>query len=103
MDKGEKQPGIAVGKEFGNATNQLIMEVKETTESSEAGKIKRPYVPLQTKCITVELENGFMSASVFDPEAEHDEGVTTTGHEFGNSGNYFDNVDETKNTWDGGF
>ena len=51
----------------------------------------------------MELESGFMGASVFDPEEQHDKGVTTTGHEFGNSGNYFDNADDTKNTWDEGF
>lgn len=103
MDKGEKQPGIAVEKEVGNAINQLIMNTKETSRLAEEGKKKRPYVTAQTECIAVELESGFMGASVFDPEEQHDKGVTTTGHEFGNSGNYFDNADDTKNTWDRGF
>lgn len=40
----------------------------------------------------VELEKGFMKASVFEPEDGHDKGVSIKGHEFGNSGNYFDNT-----------
>lgn len=61
---------------------------------------KKDYIAPQTKQALVELEQGFMSASVFDPEAGHDKGVSTTGHEFGNSGNYFDNSDDGMNTWD---
>lgn len=50
---------------------------------------------------SVEAENGFMGGSVFDPEAEHDEGVTIEGHEIGNEGNYFDNpLGEEWNSWD---
>lgn len=40
----------------------------------------------------VELEKGFMKASVFEPEDGHDKGVSIEGHKFGNSGNYFDNT-----------
>ena len=61
---------------------------------------KKDYIAPQTKQALVELEQGFMSASVFDPEDKHDKGVSTTGHEFGNSGNYFDNPDDGMNTWD---
>lgn len=66
MDKGEKQPGIAVEKEVGNAINQLIMNTKETSRLAEEGKKKRPYVTAQTECIAVELESGFMGASVYE-------------------------------------
>ena len=37
MDKGEKQPGIAVEKEVGNAINQLIMNTKETSRLARSG------------------------------------------------------------------
>lgn len=46
----------------------------------------------------VELEGEFMKASVFEPEDGHDKGVFIEGHEFGNSGNYFDNP-TTKPGW----
>lgn len=55
---------------------------------------------MQTVHTSVETENGFMSASVFDPKDEHDEGVTIEGHEIGNEGNYFDNENPSWNTWD---
>ena len=49
----------------------------------------------------VELEQGFMNASVFAPEDQHDEGVSIKGHEFGNSGNYFNNQNDASwNAWD---
>lgn len=51
---------------------------------------KTKYVAPQTKCSEVELEEGFMKASVFDPENGHDEGVTIEGHEFGNSQDFTD-------------
>ncbi len=53
-----------------------------------------------TRQLEVELEEGFMKASVFDPADGHDDGVSINGHEFGNSGNYFDNPDLSKNQWD---
>lgn len=53
---------------------------------------KTKYLAPSTKCSNVELEQGFMKASVFDPEDGHDEGVSIEGHAFGNSGNYFDNT-----------
>lgn len=50
----------------------------------------------------VELEDEFMKASVFEPEDGHDKGVSIEGHEFGNSGNYFDNptTEPGWNEWD---
>lgn len=50
----------------------------------------------------VELEKGFMKASMFEPEDGHDEGVSIEGHSIGNSGNYFDENpdDPTWNQWD---
>lgn len=50
----------------------------------------------------VELEKGFMKASVFEPEDGHDKGVSIEGHKFGNSGNYFDNptTEPGWNEWD---
>lgn len=50
------------------------------------------YEAPETKHQEVELENGFLKASVFEPEDGHDKGVSIERHEFGNSGNYFDNT-----------
>lgn len=50
----------------------------------------------------VELEKGFMKASIFQDDDKHDEGVSIEGHSVGNSGNYFDENpdDPTWNQWD---
>lgn len=62
---------------------------------------KETYEAPQTQMSEVELEQGFMNASVFDPKDQHDEGVSIKGHEFGNSGNYFDNENGASwNAWD---
>lgn len=49
---------------------------------------KSKYVAPSTRRVTVELEQGFMSASVFDPENQQDDGVSIEGHEVGNTGDY---------------
>lgn len=61
---------------------------------------KKMYVAPETEMRIVELENGFMTASIFEDENKHDEGTSINGHEIGNSGNYFDNPDDGMNTWD---
>lgn len=48
------------------------------------------YVAPETKLTKVELENGFMKGSVFDPDNNQDEGVSIEGHEVGNEGDYTD-------------
>lgn len=48
-------------------------------------KTEKQYVAPQTQHVEVELEQGFMKASVFEPENAHDKGVTIEGHGFGNS------------------
>lgn len=48
-------------------------------------KNQSTYEAPQTEQLEVELEEGFMKASVFEPEAGHDKGVTIDGHEFGES------------------
>lgn len=58
---------------------------------------KKKYEVPQTKYLEVELEQGFMKASIFESEDGHDDGVTIEGHEIGNTGDYFDNG---KGTWD---
>ena len=64
---------------------------------------KSKYVAPSTQRVTVELEQGFMAASVFDPENGQDDGVSIGGHEVGNTGDYtdigWDNYDGTKSTW----
>lgn len=98
MDKGEKQPGIAVEKEVGNAINQLIMNTKETSRLAEEGKKKRPYVTAQTECITVELESGFMGASITDDEGKGSEMKATqqeyVEYDFSNVNNWDSQVNE---------
>lgn len=49
---------------------------------------KNHYEKPQTFRTAVEVENGFMSASVFDPENGQDDGVSIGGHEVGNTGDY---------------
>lgn len=51
-------------------------------------KNKETYEAPQTTAKRVELEQGFMSASVFDPENEQDDGVSIGNHEVGNTGDY---------------
>lgn len=51
---------------------------------------KMKYVAPQTKSSEVELEQGFLKASIFEPEDGHDKGVTIEGHEFGNSQDFTD-------------
>lgn len=51
-------------------------------------KNKETYEAPQTKAKQVELEQGFMSASVFDEENGQDDGVSIGGHEVGNTGDY---------------
>ena len=56
-------------------------------------KKKEYEIPRMDK-LEVELEQGFMKASVFEPENGHDKGVTIEGHEFGN------NQDFSGSSWD---
>ena len=51
---------------------------------------KSKYVAPSTQRVTVELEQGFMTSSVFDPENGQDDGVSIEGHEVGNTGDYTD-------------
>lgn len=68
---------------------------------------QKEYEVPQTTCLEVELEQGFMKASIFEEGEGHDKGVSIEGHGFGNSGNYFDNNEEGQglnnpswNDWD---
>ncbi len=67
---------------------------------------KKMYVSPEMDMKFVELEKGLMKASVFDPENNQDDGVSITGHEVGNEGDYtglgWDNVG-TNNLDNGGF
>lgn len=56
-------------------------------------KRKEYEIPRMDK-MEVELEKGFMKASVFDPADKHDKGVSIEGHGFGNS------QDFTGSGWD---
>ena len=64
---------------------------------------KSKYVAPSTQRVTMELEQGFMSASIFDPENQQDDGVSIDGHEVGNTGDYtgigWDNNSNTRSTW----
>ena len=56
--------------------------------------MKKKYEAPQTDLTQVELEQGFMSASIFDDDNNQDDGVSIDGHEVGNTGDY------TKIGWD---
>ena len=65
---------------------------------------KEKYESPQTRKTQVNLESGFMSsASIFDAKNQQDDGVSITGHEVGNTGDYteagWDNSIGTLNTW----
>lgn len=64
---------------------------------------KKLYETPRTQHVEVELEQGFMTASVFDPENQQDDGVSIDGHEVGNTGDYtnigWDNDGGTRSTW----
>ena len=70
-------------------------------------KKKEYEIPRMDK-LEVELEKGFMKASIFEPEDGHDQGVSIKGHEYGNYGNYFNGsapsgsglTDDEWNSWD---
>lgn len=51
---------------------------------------KKVYEAPLFEALRVELEQGFLKASVFEPEDGHDKGVTIEGHEFGNSQDFTD-------------
>lgn len=65
-------------------------------------KKKEYEVPLTTYS-EVELEQGFMSASIFEGVNDQDDGVSITGHEVGNTGDYtgigWDSDGPTTRTW----
>lgn len=52
--------------------------------------MKKEYIAPLTEKTEVELEQGFMTASVFDPKNGQDDGVSIEGHEVGNTGDYTD-------------
>lgn len=64
---------------------------------------KDKYEAPLTRRTQVDLENGFMKASVFDPDNGQDDGVSIDGHEVGNTGDYtnigWDNDGGTQSTW----
>lgn len=43
---------------------------------------RKKYVAPETEMKTVELESGFMTASIFEEENKHDEGLSTEEHGF---------------------
>lgn len=46
---------------------------------------KSKYVAPSTQRVTVELEQGFMTASIFEDENKHDKGLSTEEHGFANT------------------
>lgn len=47
---------------------------------------RKKYVAPETEMKTVELEQGFMTASIFEDENKHDEGLSTEEHGFAKPG-----------------
>lgn len=64
---------------------------------------RKVYETPVTKRTAVELEQGFMKSSVFDPENGQDDGVSIEGHEVGNTGDYtnigWDNEQNNRSAW----
>ena len=60
---------------------------------------KKTYVAPETEMKTVELENGFMTASIFEEENKHDEGLSTEEHGFANPGAEWEG-DYGEDKWD---
>lgn len=64
---------------------------------------QKEYEAPQTTCLEVELEQGFMSASIFEDTNNQDDGVSITRHEVGNTGDYsdlgWDGEGNTNSTW----
>ena len=64
---------------------------------------RKVYETPATTRTAVELEQGFMKSSVFDPANEQDDGVSIEGHEVGNTGDYtnigWDQDGGTRSTW----
>lgn len=63
---------------------------------------KTKYVAPQTKCSEVELEEGFMKASVFEDGTENASGVTIEEHGFATTGAWEGDYSDPDNggTWD---
>lgn len=64
---------------------------------------QKEYEAPQTTCLEVELEQGFMKASVYEGGTENASGVTIEEHQVNTTvGNYFDNPTggDSWNTWD---
>lgn len=62
-------------------------------------KQKQHYERPQTTHTSVEAENGFMSASIFEEADGHDKGLTTEEHGFANPKAEWEG-DYSKDTWD---
>lgn len=62
-------------------------------------KEKAKYESPSTKKTQVNLESGFMSASIFEEENQHDEGLTTEEHGFANPGAEWEG-DYGESVWD---
>lgn len=64
---------------------------------------RKKYEAPMTRHTLVELESGFMTASIFDPENNQDDGVTIEGHEVGNTGDYTDIGWDNEKSYNNGF
>lgn len=62
-------------------------------------KEQKEYEAPQTTCLEVELEQGFMKASVFEDGTENADGVTIEEHGFANPGADWEG-DYSGSTWD---
>lgn len=60
---------------------------------------RKTYVAPETEMKTVELENGFMTASIFEDENKHDEGLSTEEHGFAKPGAEWEG-DYGEDKWD---
>ena len=61
--------------------------------------MKKDYIAPHTEKTEVELEQGFMKASIFEAENQHDEGLSTEEHGFANPGASWEG-DYGDDSWD---
>lgn len=77
---------------------QLKSTIKINNKNNMRMK-KNHYEKPQTLRTAVEVENGFMSASIMDPENGHDQGLTTEEHGFADPDSQWEG-DYSNDTWD---
>ena len=83
-------PAAGTGKNQKNENND-----KQITDAI----MKKIYEKPSTSFTAVETESGFMGASIFEKENDHDDGLTTEEHDFADPSKTFEG-DYSDSEWD---